>query len=117
MGKFEVGVMAQVAELEAGLISERTKATLAAAKARGVRLGPHGAMLASRYRAEANERAQALAPTLRELQARGMSLRDMARPRGARSSSPAWLRGSGAENSEIVSLKCSRRASEWDPRG
>jgi DNA invertase Pin-like site-specific DNA recombinase len=79
MGKFVVGVMAQVAELEAGLISERTKAALAAAKTRGVRLGPHGAVLASRYRAEAEDRARALAPTLRELQERGMSLRDMAR--------------------------------------
>jgi DNA invertase Pin-like site-specific DNA recombinase len=73
------GVEVQVAELEAGLISERTKAALAAAKTRGVRLGPHGAVLASRYRAEADERARALAPTLRELQERGMSLRDMAR--------------------------------------
>ena len=79
MGKFVVGIMAQVAELEAGLISERTKAALAAAKTRGVRLGPHGVVLASRYRAEADERARALAPTLRELQERGMSLRDMAR--------------------------------------
>ena len=79
MGKFVVGIMAQVAELEAGLISERTKAALAAAKTRGVRLGPHGVVLASRYRAEADERARALAPTLRELQERGMSLRDIAR--------------------------------------
>jgi hypothetical protein len=44
-----------------------------------VRLGPHGVVLASRYRAEADEQARALAPTLRELQERGMSLRDMAR--------------------------------------
>ena len=36
MGKFVLITMANVAELEAGLISERTKAALKAAKARGV---------------------------------------------------------------------------------
>ena len=39
MGKFVLSQMALVAELEAGLASERTKAALAAAKARGVKLG------------------------------------------------------------------------------
>ena len=44
MGRFLLTQMASVAELEGGLISERTKAALAAAKARGVKLGnPNGA--------------------------------------------------------------------------
>src|ERR1700758_2719915 len=38
-GRFMLQQMAAVAELEAGLISSRTKAALAAAKARGKRLG------------------------------------------------------------------------------
>ncbi len=44
MGRFLLTQMASVAELEAGLTSERTKAALAAAKSRGVKLGnPNGA--------------------------------------------------------------------------
>jgi DNA invertase Pin-like site-specific DNA recombinase len=38
-GRFMLNQMAAVAELEAGLISERTKAALAGAKARGTKLG------------------------------------------------------------------------------
>ncbi len=76
MGKFVLITMANVAELEAGLISERTKAALKAAKARGVRLGRHGSaeVLAPRYRQEAQQRAERLRPVITELQGMGFSL-------------------------------------------
>ena len=74
MGKFVLITMANVAELEAGLISERTKAALKAAKARGVQLGRHGAeVLAPKYREEACQRAKAIEPIIRELQEKGYS--------------------------------------------
>jgi DNA invertase Pin-like site-specific DNA recombinase len=63
MGRFILTGMANVAELEAGLISERTKAGLAVAKQRGVKLGTTGAeILAPKYRAEAKARAEQRAP-------------------------------------------------------
>jgi DNA invertase Pin-like site-specific DNA recombinase len=62
MGRFMLTTMASVAELEAGLVSERTKAALKAARARGVKLGRYGAeVLASRYQDEARLRALQLA--------------------------------------------------------
>ena len=94
MGKFVLILMANVAELEAGLISERTKAALKAAKARGVRLGRHGAeVLAPKYREEARQRAKQLEPVITELRSEGLSLAGVARelnkrkvatPRGGR---------------------------------
>ena len=85
VGKFMLTQMAAVAELEAGLISQRTKAALAAAKARGQALGgwrggpkvaPEMGVAARRKAADAF--AASVAPTVRELRATGRSLRQIA---------------------------------------
>ena len=79
MGRFMLTTMASVAELEAGLISERTKAALKAAKARGVRLGRHGAeVLAPKFKEEARQRAKQLEPVITELKGKGLSLAKIA---------------------------------------
>ena len=81
VGKFLVTQMAAVAELEAGLIAQRTRAALAQAKARGVKLGnPHlqpgdaAACAAARaaLTAQADARANDLAPIIAEIRAAGL---------------------------------------------
>lgn len=57
-----IHVLSAVAEWEREQISVRTKAALAAAKARGVKLGTHGAVLGARRKAEAYDRARTLLP-------------------------------------------------------
>ena len=91
MGRFLLTQMASVAELEAGLVSERTKAALAAAKSRGVKLGnPNGARAlrgkqignqaaVATIKTHAQEHASNLATIVSEIRATGIaSVRAMA---------------------------------------
>ena len=92
MGRFLLTQMASVAELEAGLISERTKAALAAAKARGVKLGnPNGARaLKGKQTGNAEAvasirlKAQGHAENLRAIIRRHQGPRDRERPQDCR---------------------------------
>lgn len=106
VGQFLLTQMAAVAALEAGLISERTKAALAAAKARGKKLGgdrgyrppaPPDGVAGSKAAAEARARqasrdAFRLAPVIEAIRAEGttslhgiaaaLTARGVATPRG-----------------------------------
>ena len=85
MGKFLLTQMASVAELEAGLIGERTKKALAAAKRRGVKLGnPNGARAlrgkqtgnaeaVAKIKANAVRRAQSLTWIVEDIKCSGVT--------------------------------------------
>jgi DNA invertase Pin-like site-specific DNA recombinase len=109
-GRFMLQQMASVAELEAGLISTRTKAALKAAKARGRVLGGYRghkvddtARRASVARRKANAAARAadISPVIAELRASGITSlngigralaeRGISAPRGGGAWSPAQV--------------------------
>lgn len=74
-----IHVLSAVAEFEREQISERTKAALAAAKARGVKLGANGAVLAAQRREEATRFAESIRPYVENARSSGCtSLRDYA---------------------------------------
>lgn len=76
--RFQLHLFAALAEKEGEMISQRTKAALAASKARGTALGTHGAVLAKVHKAQAIERLEPLASRLVGMRADGMSVRLMA---------------------------------------
>ena len=107
VGRLILGVMAQIAEFERGIISQRTKDALAVAKARGVKLGnPRGAAPLVKHRkrgirnslkvrlAKADGFAQRIAPIIENIRvagvdtaaglARALNERDIEAPRGGK---------------------------------
>lgn len=111
--RFTIHILAAVAEHEAKLISERTKAALTAARARGVKLGgPLGAkplldygrgheMGTAAAQAKADDHARTLAPMVAEIRGRDVSLHQIAAelttrgartPRGGSSWTPTAVR-------------------------
>jgi DNA invertase Pin-like site-specific DNA recombinase len=58
--RFMMHVYSAMAEEEGRRISERTRAALASAKARGIRLGANGVALAAQHKAAAEDRALAI---------------------------------------------------------
>jgi len=76
--RFVLHIMAAVAEHEGRAISERTKAALAAAKARGVKLGQSCQALADQKIADANAYSESMGPVIKRYKMNGLSIRKIA---------------------------------------
>tara|TARA_R110000851_G_scaffold35348_2_gene93040 strand:- start:134 stop:787 length:654 start_codon:yes stop_codon:yes gene_type:complete len=76
--RFMLHVYAAMAEEEARRISERTKAALRAAKARGVELGKNGKSLALKHAENAKVFSSCVGPTISQLRAQGLSMKIIA---------------------------------------
>jgi DNA invertase Pin-like site-specific DNA recombinase len=75
--RFQLHLFAALAEKEAEVVSQRTKAALAAAKERGTVLGRNGKVLAARNKAKALEQLAPLAPVILDMRTRGLKMRQM----------------------------------------
>lgn len=73
-----IHIMAAMAQHEAKANSDRTRAALAASKARGRKLGKHGKVLARKNRMEAQSFARRLAPVVRQLRKEHLTLQALA---------------------------------------
>jgi DNA invertase Pin-like site-specific DNA recombinase len=110
--RLTIHILAAVAEHEAHAISERTKAALAAARARGVQLGGYRGRAGTKADCEraraaqqtsANQRATDLAETIRAIQGEGhLSLRSIGRELTRRGI--PTLRGGGWSSSNVNNI-------------
>lgn len=75
MGRCMITVLAAVAELESGMISQRTKDALAAAKARGTALGTASKQLAEKFKKQAFKDAESMKPVFVGLANEGITSR------------------------------------------
>jgi DNA invertase Pin-like site-specific DNA recombinase len=109
---FLLHVYAAFAEEERRMISERTKAALAAAKARGIKLGnPRIEFAHANNRADADAFAASVKPTIEGLRAGGLTLRNIA----DRLNAEGLVTSRGAKWTAMQVLRVLRRSAEVIP--